>query len=164
MIQSTIEQSIKYINVQSKAFAENEMIPKKYTCDGSNVNPPLEISFIPNETVCLAIIMEDPDAPINIWSHWIVWNLPVTHHIIEDLHLGINGLNDFNKYFYCGPCPMSGIHKYVFRIFALDTLLDLKANTKKYNLEKAMAGHVLAYGELSGYYGRKTMNMSSSNN
>ena len=164
MIHTIIEPSIKYMNLQSKAFAENEMIPKKYTCDGSNVNPPLEISFIPNETVCLAIIMEDPDAPINIWSHWIVWNLPVTHHVTEDMHFGINGLNDFNKYFYCGPCPMSGVHQYVFRVFALDTLLDLKANSRKYDLEKAMAGHVLAYGELIAYYGRKISDEVSSNN
>ncbi len=164
MIHTIIEPSIKYMNLQSKAFAENEMIPKKYTCDGSNVNPPLEISFIPNETVCLAIIMEDPDAPINIWSHWIVWNLPVTHHVTEDMHFGINGLNDFNKYFYCGPCPMSGVHQYVFRVFALDTLLDLKAHSRKYDLEKAMAGHVLAYGELIAYYGRKISDEVSSNN
>jgi Raf kinase inhibitor-like YbhB/YbcL family protein len=155
MIHSILEHSIKYLNVQSKAFSENEMIPKKYSCDGINVNPPLEISFIPNETVSLAIIMEDPDAPINIWSHWVAWNIPVTHHILEDMHLGKNGLNDFNKHFYCGPCPMAGMHQYVFRVFALDTLLELKANTRKYDLEKAMAGHVLAYGELAGYYGKK---------
>ena len=164
MIHSILEPSIKYLNVQSKAFSENEMIPKKYSCDGININPPLEISFIPNETVCLAIIMEDPDAPINIWSHWIVWNIPVTHHIVEDMHLGINGLNDFNKYFYCGPCPMAGVHQYVFRIFALDTLLDLKPNTRKYDLERAMAGHVLAYGELTGYYGKKIRDVLSMNN
>lgn len=155
MIHPSIEQSIKYLNVQSKAFAEHEMIPKKYSCDGVNVNPPLEISFIPNETVCLAIIMEDPDAPINTWSHWVAWNVPVTHHIMEDMHQGVNGLNDFNKFFYCGPCPMAGVHQYIFRIFALDTLLELKPNSRKFDLEKAMSGHVLAYGELSAYYGRK---------
>jgi len=156
MIHSTIEKSIRHLNIQSKAFAENEMIPKKYTCDGINVNPPLDIAFLPNETVCLAIIMEDPDAPINVWSHWVLWNLPVTHHIKEDMHEGINGLNDFHKYFYCGPCPMTGMHKYVYRVFALDTLLDIKANSRKFELEKAMAGHVIAYGELSGFYQRKT--------
>ena len=164
MIHSVIEPSIKYLNIQSKAFADNAMIPKKYSCDGINVNPPLEISFIPNEAVCLAIIMEDPDAPINIWSHWIAWNIPVTHHIIEDMQHGINGLNDFNKNFYCGPCPMTGVHQYVFRIFALDALLELKANSRKYDLEKAMSGHVLAYGELNGFYGRNKRDEVSTNN
>ena len=130
------------------------MIPRKFTCDGINVNPSFSISFIPQDAISLAIIMEDPDAPINTWIHWIVWNIPITHLIQENCNLGINGLNDFSKHFYCGPCPMSGSHHYIFKFYALDTVLNLHANTRSLQLEKAMAGHVVAYGEFTGFYKR----------
>jgi len=164
MIHPTIEQSIKYLGIQSKAFGENEMIPQKYSCDGFNVSPPLDISFIPNDAVCFVLIMEDPDAPINIWSHWVVWNIPVTHHIEEGNIFGVNGLNDFNKYSYCGPCPLAGIHKYTFKVYALDTTLDLKFNARKIDVEKAMSGHILAYGEISAFYGRRLNSMPAVKN
>ena len=155
MIQLAKEISIKVLGVSSMAFINNGNIPKRYTCDGLNINPPLDISSIPLDAVSLAIIMEDPDAPINTWIHWLVWNIPVTHSLQENASRGVNGLNDFCKHFYCGPCPMSGTHHYVFKVYALDCLLNLHANTKKRELEKEMSDHILAYGELIGFYGRK---------
>lgn len=154
MIKLTESTSLKTLNVTSKAFADGDFIPKKYTCDGINVSPPFEISFIPNETVSLAIIMEDPDAPISTWYHWLIWNLPVSHHIDENDAHGVQGLNDFSRRFYCGPCPMSGVHNYVFKIYALDSFLNLPPNTKRKDLELEISRHLLAYGELSGFYGR----------
>ncbi len=154
MVQLTVENSIQVLNISCNAFNDNGLIPKKYTCDGININPSFKISFIPQNAVSISIIMEDPDAPINTWIHWVAWNIPIMHLIPENMKLGINGLNDFSKHFYCGPCPLNGTHRYVFKFFALDTILNLHPNTRSFQLEKAMASHVLAYGELSGYYKR----------
>jgi Raf kinase inhibitor-like YbhB/YbcL family protein len=152
MIHSLIAPSIDVMHITSDAFLEMQSIPKKYTCDGLNVNPSLHIESIPKDAVCLAIMMDDPDAPINTWNHWLVWNIPITHQIVENSKKGIAGMNDFSKHFYCGPCPMNGEHHYIFKVYALDTLLQLNAQTKKYQFEKAISGHVLAYGELIGKY------------
>lgn len=157
MIQIAKEISLKVLKISSSAFINNGIIPKKYTCDGININPPLGITLIPEDAVSLAIIMEDPDAPINTWTHWLVWNVPITHSLHENAPQGIDGLNDFCKHFYCGPCPMSGTHHYVFKVYALDCLLNLHANTKKRELEREMSEHILAYGELTGVYGRKNI-------
>jgi len=140
--------------ISSKEIMESALMPKKYTCDGINVSPALDISFIPQGTLSLAIIMEDPDAPINTWIHWLVWNVPVTHVIPENLSKGNCGMNDFSKTTYCGPCPMSGKHRYVFKVYALDTLLELSPSARKSDLLKKMSGHILAYGELKARYGR----------
>ncbi len=145
----------KQLKVTSTAFHHEEIIPEKYTCDGKNVNPPLDIEHIPEEAQCLALIVDDPDAPINTWVHWIVWNIPVTHHIKEDEIHGTEGINDFQQYHYGGPCPPSGTHHYFFKVYALDALLDLKAKTKKIELEKAMSEHIIGFGELIGLYKRK---------
>ena len=154
MIQSPTLNSIKTLSVTSKVFDEGGAIPKRYTCDGLNVNPPLDIAFIPQKTVSIAILMEDPDAPINSWTHWLVWNLPPAHQIKENTYLGRNGINDFSRNFYCGPCPMKGSHHYVFKIYALDVLLKLSSSTRKHEFERNLSGHVLAYGELTGIYER----------
>ena len=146
---------IKSLVLSSRTFDDNGEIPRKYTCDGLNVNPPIDISFIPQQTKSLAVIMEDPDAPISSWTHWLLWNLPVTHQIRENTFLGKNGINDFSRHFYCGPCPMTGTHHYIFKVYALNCLLNLPVNTRKPDLEKAMAGNVLAFGELTGVYARK---------
>jgi Raf kinase inhibitor-like YbhB/YbcL family protein len=146
---------IKNLVIVSRVFEDQGEIPRKYTCDGLNVNPPIDISFIPQQAKSMAVIMEDPDAPISTWTHWLVWNLPVTHQIRENTYLGKNGINDFSRHFYCGPCPMSGRHHYVFKVYALNCLLNLPVNTKKIDLERAMAGNIIAYGELTGIYGRK---------
>jgi len=142
----------KQLKVKSTAFQENEMIPGKYTCEGVNISPPLDIDHIPEETKCLALAVDDPDAPNGDWVHWIVWNIPVTHHIKENNVHGIEGMNDFRQQKYGGPCPPSGTHRYFFKVYALDALLDLPAHSNKRQLEKAMSEHILAFGELIGLY------------
>ena len=144
----------KHLKVSSPVFKENEMIPAKYTCDGVNVSIPLNIKHIPEEAKCLVLIVDDPDAPIAAWVHWVVWNIPVTHHIKENEVHGTEGINDFQQHNYGGPCPPSGTHRYFFKVYALDALLDLPANTKKLQLEKAMSEHIIAFGELIGLYNR----------
>jgi Raf kinase inhibitor-like YbhB/YbcL family protein len=152
-----IEKAIDYklLKISSAAFNDGEMIPSQYTCDGKNINPPLDIKNIPEETKSLAIIMDDPDAPIGTWVHWLVWNIPVTHHIKENAEFNYEGLNDFQQHHYGGPCPPSGTHRYFFKLYALDALLDLPPETKKIPLEKAMSEHIIAFGELIGLYKRK---------
>lgn len=149
-----IEKAVDYkqMDISSPVFKANEMIPAKYTCDGIDVSPPIDISDIPEETKCLALIMDDPDAPVGTWVHWVAWNIPVTHHIKEDDVHGVQGMNDFIQHRYGGPCPPSGTHRYFFKIYALDALLDLPRSTKKIQLEKAMNEHIIGFGELVGLY------------
>lgn len=144
----------KQLKVSSIEFQNEGMIPLKYTCDGRNINPSLDIEHIPEEAKCLVLIVDDPDAPIGTWVHWVVWNIPVTHHIKENEVHGTEGINDFQQHHYAGPCPPSGTHRYFFKVYALDALLDLPANTKKLQLEKAMSEHIIAFGELIGLYNR----------
>lgn len=148
------EVSYKVLSVLSKGFQHNGFIPKKFTCDGINVNPPLDIEHIPPEAKSLAIIVDDPDAPSGTWVHWVMWNIPVTHHIKENEAHGIQGMNDFNKNYYGGPCPPKNTHRYFFKVYALDCLFRLPASTQKNQLEKAMGGHIIAFGELIGLYKR----------
>lgn len=143
---------IKTIQVSSKAFKSGDLIPEKYTCDGQNFNPPLDISGLPYDTKSLVLVVDDPDAPVGTWVHWLVWNIPVTAHLKENKVYGIEGVNDFQQHHYAGPCPPSGTHRYYFKIYALDDELDLPANTNKLALEKTMKDHILGYGELIGIY------------
>ncbi|MFI5154044.1 MAG: YbhB/YbcL family Raf kinase inhibitor-like protein [Chitinophagales bacterium] len=145
----------KVMRISSKAFENNEFIPVKYTCDGLNVSPPLDIDHVPLDARSLAIIVDDPDAPTGIWVHWVIWNIPITHHVKENEAHGIQGTNDFRKHGYGGPCPPNGTHRYFFKIYALDRLLDLHSNSGKAELEKAMSGHILGFGELIGLYARR---------
>lgn len=142
----------KELKVSSPAFQNQESIPSKFTCEGKNVSPPLEIENIPDEAKCLVLIVDDPDAPIAAWVHWLAWNIPVTHHIKENTIHGTEGINDFEKPGYGGPCPPFGTHRYFFKVYALDTLLDLNQNIRKPELEKAMSGHIIGFGELIGTY------------
>ena len=142
------------LKIISSAFKNNERIPSKYTCDGIDVNPPLKFQNIPNGTKSLALIIDDPDAPMGTWVHWIVWNVNPTEEIDEDTVPGIEGINDFNKTSYGGPCPPSGIHRYFFKIYALKTKLDLNSNARKRDLEEAIKGKIIAKGEIVGLYGR----------
>jgi len=148
------EKAVDYkgIDISSIAFKPGEMIPSRYTCDGIDVSPPLEVKNIPEETMCLALVMEDPDAPNGCWVHWLAWNIPVTHHIMENEIHGIEGVNDFVQHHYGGPCPPSDTHRYFFKLYALDALLDLPRSAKKAQLEKAMSGHIIGFGELMGVY------------
>ncbi len=154
MKHETKEVDYKLLRVTSTVFNENELIPSYYTCDGINVNPPLDIEDIPEEAKCLSVIVDDPDAPIHTWSHWLVWNIPVTHHIKENCVLGTEGLNDFLQHHYSGPCPPSGIHRYFFKVYALNELLNLSSETKKIQLEKAMSEYIIGFGEMIGLYKR----------
>lgn len=152
-----IEKAVDYklMKITSTAFNADEMIPSKYTCDGLNINPPLEIKNIPEEAKCLALVIDDPDAPSGTWTHWIVWNIPVTHHLKENHIPGTEGINNFNQHHYGGPCPPLGKHHYHFKIYALDALLDLPANSRKTQLEKAMSEHIIGFGEITALYKRK---------
>lgn len=146
----------RQLKVTSTAFENEGMIPSKYTCDGRNISPPLDIEHIPEEAKCLVIIVDDPDAPKGTWIHWVVWNIPVTHHIRENEIRGTEGVNDFEQHKYGGPCPPSGTHRYFYKVYALNALLDLSANTRKPQLEKAMSEYIIAFGELVGLYKRSS--------
>lgn len=148
-------ESYHVIEVSSPAFADQGMIPVVYTCEGRDISPPLDFKHIPNEAVTLALIMDDPDAPGKTWVHWVLWNIPVTHHIKENEVHGEQGMNDFGRKSYGGPCPPSGTHRYFFKVYALSCTLNLPVETTKHALEKAMAGHILGYGELIGLYKRQ---------
>ncbi len=145
------------MKITSPAFADKQMIPQKYTCDGENINPPLQISNIPTEAQSLALIVDDPDAPSGDWVHWLVWNInPKTQSVAENEipEKAIQGINDFNKQNYGGPCPPSGIHRYQFKIYVLDTILNLPSSLRKKDLEKAMENHILDKAILIGLYKR----------
>jgi Raf kinase inhibitor-like YbhB/YbcL family protein len=141
--------------VQSVAFSHGGHIPPKYTCEGENINPPLEVSDCPPETRSIALIVEDPDAPKGVYNHWLVWNIPPNEAITEDSRVGIAGTNSFGNAGYGGPCPPSGSHRYFFKAFALDRELDLRPGSDKKALQEAMKEHVLASGELMAHYQKK---------
>ncbi|OGE79013.1 MAG: hypothetical protein A2751_00950 [Candidatus Doudnabacteria bacterium RIFCSPHIGHO2_01_FULL_46_14] len=146
------------MQITSSAFANNQNIPAKYTCDEENVNPPLEISDIPAEAKSLALIVDDPDAPVaDGWVHWLVWNInPATKQIAENSvpPAGVEGTTSFGKPGYGGPCPPSGAHHYFFKLYALDTTLDLPASIDKSGLEQAMENHILGQAQIIGLYSR----------
>jgi len=142
----------KLMKISSSVFKDGERIPFKYSYDGENCNPPLDIKGIPPGTKCLAIIMEDVDSQLATRTHWIVWNIPCTHYINENNVHGIVGVNDYLQQNYVGPCLLAGRHRYHFKIYALDQLLVLPIRTGKIALEKAMSEHIIGFGELGGYY------------
>jgi Raf kinase inhibitor-like YbhB/YbcL family protein len=151
------------ISLKSPAFNNGEMIPKKYTCDGQDISPPLQWDTIPLGTESFALISDDPDAPVGIWVHWVIYNIPPALNSlpeqlppIEFLPNGaIQGLNDFYRIGYGGPCPPPGrAHRYFFKIYALDCKLNLKNRATSKDLVSAMAGHILAEGQLMGLYQR----------
>jgi Raf kinase inhibitor-like YbhB/YbcL family protein len=141
--------------VKSAAFGNNERIPVKYTCDGADVNPPVTIDGVPEEAKTLVLIVDDPDA-MGTFTHWVVWNIPATtRRIEENTTPGKEGISSYGKHSYGGPCPPTGTHRYFFKVYALDTELDLKLSSTKRDVAKAMEGHVLAEGELLGLYSRQ---------
>jgi len=145
---------IQNIKVFSSAFESNDTIPRKYTCNAENINPPLEFRGIPEKAESLVLIMDDPDAPMKVFTHWIVWNIVPIAKIDEDSIPGVEGINDFRKIGYGGPCPPSGTHRYFFRVYALDKQLELKAGKSRKGLESEMIGHIIAEGELMGKYSK----------
>ena len=140
------------MKITSPAFAHNAMIPKKYTCQGKDISPPLAISDIPEGTVSLALILDDPDAPRITWDHWIIWNIKPTREIKEDSTPGTQGENSWGRQDYGGPCPPSGTHRYFFKLYAINSEMDLPAGATKAELEAAMKGHILEQAELIGLY------------
>ena len=144
--------------IASAAFERNSSIPNKYTCDGENVNPPLTFSGVPENAKSLALIMDDPDAPRGTWVHWTMWNIdPSTINItVDSVPAGaVEGTTSSGKSVYGGPCPPSGTHHYYFKLYALDTILDLNKSSEKQELESAIEGHVLGQAELVGLYSRE---------
>jgi hypothetical protein len=150
------------IKVISNAFKEGEMIPRQYTCDGKDISPPLTWTGVPQETKSMALICDDPDAPVGTWVHWVLFNLPPTSSSLPEgvsssksLDSGAkHGKNDFIKFGYGGPCPPGGTHRYYFKLYALDSMLTLDSGISKADLVKAMQGHILAEGQLMGRYKR----------
>ncbi len=141
--------------ISSPAFENNGQIPPKYACDGVNINPPLKIENIPKEAKSLALVFDDTDAPRGSYVHWILWNIdPGVKEIKENSvpEGAIQGMNDFKKQNYGGPCPPTRAHRYVFKIYALDIRLNLDPSSTKADLEKAMEGHVIARTQLTGKY------------
>jgi len=150
------------IKITSSAFEDGGLIPAKYTCDGADVSPPLQWEAVPEGTKSIALICDDPDAPMGTWVHWVLFNLPSDAKELaenipaeETLPNGAKqGVNDFGRIGYGGPCPPGGTHRYFFKIYALDTEVGLEAGADKRQLLKAMEGHILEQGQLVGKYKR----------
>jgi Raf kinase inhibitor-like YbhB/YbcL family protein len=146
----------------SPAFAAGQAIPAKYTCKGENVSPALSWGDPPDGTQTLVLIVDDPDAPGGTWVHWVMFNIPADVRDLSENFPGdatlpdgsVQGITDFGKPGYGGPCPPSGTHRYFFKLYALDTTLTLDAKTKKADLEAAMDGHILAQTELMGTFSK----------
>lgn len=149
------------MKLTSSAFGHEEKIPSKYTCDGQNVNPPLGVSEVPGATQSLTLIMEDPDVPKNLredgmWDHWVVFNMPPDLREVQEASEpeGVGGMGTNGETGYFGPCPPDREHRYFFKLFALDTRLELPEKSTKAQVEQAMAGHILEQAELMGRYER----------
>jgi len=153
------EKTTEVINMKltSSAFENEGAIPSEFTCDGDGISPPLAISEVPENTKTLALISDDPDAPAGMWVHWVVFNIPPdTKEIPQGTEpQGVQGNTDFGRTGYGGPCPPSGTHRYFFKLYALDTELDLPEGSIKGEVEQAMEGHILAQTELMGKYQRQ---------
>ena len=150
------------IKVTSTAFEEGGMIPRQYTCDGADISPALAWTDVPEGTKALALICDDPDAPMGTWVHWVLFNLPADMSRLPEnippqktLDSGAkHGINDFRKLGYGGPCPPGGTHRYFFKIYALDREIDSDSGISKEDLLKAIKGHILSQGQLMGRYTR----------
>lgn len=146
------------MEITSTAFANNKHIPSQYSCLGENINPPLSISKIPKNSKSLALLVDDPDAPVGDWVHWLVFNIKPTTQEIKENSIPANsviGLNSSGRNQYEGPCPPSGTHHYYFKIYALDTVLDLDQTTTKEIFLKNISGHIVDQNELIGLFAKK---------
>ncbi|HTX19767.1 MAG TPA: YbhB/YbcL family Raf kinase inhibitor-like protein [Bacteroidota bacterium] len=154
--------TIMEIKVTSPAFKEGEFIPKKFTCDGENVSPAVEWSGVPATAKVIVLICDDPDAPRGTWVHWVLFNVPAsTKGLAENFSHKSNlpdgsrqGINDSHEIGYDGPCPPGGVHRYYFKVYALDKAVNLESGATKAQLLRAMEGHVVAEGVLMGRYKR----------
>jgi Raf kinase inhibitor-like YbhB/YbcL family protein len=158
--EAPVSSQAKNMELKSSAFENNANIPEKFTCDGANINPPLEIFGVPEGAKSLTLILHDPDAPkASGWTHWTIFNIaPDTSGIAENSSPAgaVEGMTDFGKPGYGGPCPPSGTHHYQFKLYALDTTLTLDSSAKKEDIEKAMDGHILEETIFIGLYQRKS--------
>ena len=145
------------MKLTSPAFTHNSQIPSEFTCDGADSSPPLTINDVPKNTKSLALIMDDPDAPVGVWDHWTAFNIPQsTTQIAKGTEpRGIAGKNSWGRTGYGGPCPPSGTHRYFFKLYALDTELNLPQGSTKKDLERAMQGRIIAQAQLIGTYKRR---------
>jgi len=146
------------MKILSAAFENNSFIPSRYTCEGLDRNPPLEFIDVPADTKSLLLIVDDPDAPMKTWIHWTIWNIdPKTTEIGENScpKDAIEGINSSNNMGYDSPCPPSGTHRYFFKLFALDKMLDLGPNSYIKDIEKAIEGHIIQKAEIIGLYKKK---------
>jgi Raf kinase inhibitor-like YbhB/YbcL family protein len=150
------------IKITSPAFDEGGMIPRQFTCDGKDISPPLAWTGVPEGAKTIALISDDPDAPMGTWVHWVLFNLPATEKALseavppdKELKNGAKqGRNDFRRIGYGGPCPPGGTHRYFFKLYALNAVLNLPAGATKAELLETMEGHILAQGQLMGKYRR----------
>ena len=143
------------MSLSSPAFGQNDAIPPQFSCDGDDISPALAWTGVPDGAASLVLIMDDPDAPIGTWDHWLLFDMPPDlEGLPQGGTAGTDGSNSWNRTGYGGPCPPGGTHRYFFKLYALDTTLDLPAGTAKGALEAAMEGHILAYTELIGTYTR----------
>ncbi len=140
------------MNITSPEFKHNGFIPKRFTCQGEDINPALSIEGIPENTMSLVLIVDDPDASMGTWVHWVLYNVPVASEIKENSIPGKQGINDFGRGDYGGPCPPSGTHRYFFKVYALDIGLKQEEGMRKIRLLDAMEGHVIQKAELIGLY------------
>ncbi len=146
------------LRITSSGFMNGEFIPSRFTADGADVNPPIKIDGVPENAKSLVLIMDDPDAPVGVWDHWVLFNIPpnVTEIPENSTPTGaVLGKNSWGRAEYGGPAPPSGIHRYFFKLYALDTALNLPAGASKAQVESAAQGHILAEATLMGKYTRR---------
>jgi Raf kinase inhibitor-like YbhB/YbcL family protein len=144
------------MKLTSAAFQNTGKIPGKYTCSGEDINPPLKVEDVPQNTKSLVLIIDDPDAPSqDPWVHWVVYDIPILSQINENSVPGIQGVNNFKKKSYGGPCPPSGTHRYFFKLYALDIKLNLSEGKSKTEIEEAMREHVITKSELIGLFAKE---------
>jgi hypothetical protein len=150
---SSVVNASNKMNLSSPDFQDQGNIPQEFTCQGKNIHPTLQINNVPLGTKSLALIVDDPDAPMGEWVHWVVFNIdPALTIIGKNVVLGIQGINDFGDAGYGGPCPPQGAHRYFFKLYALDIVLDAQEEMTKKKLEQLMEGHVLEQAQLVGIY------------
>lgn len=148
------------IELTSSAFAQGQPIPERYSCKGEDISPALAWGEPPAGTQSFALIMDDPDAPVGTWVHWVLFNIPASARSLPEAFPSdatlpdgsMSGNSSFGGPGYGGPCPPSGTHRYFFKLYALDEMLAINAGASKGELEKAMVGHILAHGELMGTF------------
>mgnify|MGYP003771604119 FL=1 len=157
-IQNINQLATTNMKITIDSFKNGENIPLKYSCDGDNINPEIKITEIPQEAQSLVLIMDDPDAPMGVFTHWVIFNIPASSTIIINENSipqnSVLGLNSANKTSYVGPCPPAGTHRYYFKVFALDSLLNLKDGAKREEIEKEMANHIIDQTQYLGLYQR----------